>query len=125
MHDIVKPLRASSTDLKVMQHKTSARSQGTVRFANCQSPRVAVEMMAAIRNENTIKDVVTEQAPRGRLTDARQRVSVTGVDHEFRDVGGVNGRSVLTQRLTKSSEGSIASEYIQDPEILAGNVAGR
>ena len=54
MHNPIKPLGASSADFKIMQYKAAARSQRTVRFANGKSPCIAIEMMAAISNENAI-----------------------------------------------------------------------
>src|SRR6186713_741281 len=45
---------------------------------------------------------------------------MTGVDHEFRDVGGVDGGSVLPQVAAEAGESPVAAEHIQDPERLGG-----
>jgi hypothetical protein len=50
---------------------------------------------------------------------------VTGVDHEFRNVSRINRRSLIPQRFTKPRKGPIASEHIQNPEILTRNFKGR
>src|SRR4051812_16585965 len=95
MHDAVEPPRGASADLEIMEDEPASRPQGAVRFAHRHAPRLGVEMMAAVGDEHTVEDVVPKEAPRGRLTHARQGLRMTGIDHELRDVGRVDRRGAV------------------------------
>ena len=62
MHDIGEPVCATTAGLEVMQDKAASHFQRAVRFANDLRPCVAVKMMAAVGDQNSVQNIVVEQA---------------------------------------------------------------